>query len=360
MHGNEPSGAAALAKVFDKLRAKKPPVNGRFIALRGNVQGLAKKERYLDNDLNRIWFQERIEALEKGEVGERATAEEAEQIGLYKTLHKIIKTAQRDIYVVDLHTTSSASKPFAIFGDTIRNRNFAKRLRASLILGLEEAITGTLIEYITNLGHVALAFEAGQHEAPDSVDKHEAAVWMALEASGVMSRKDISGYKYYAEILANEAKGLPEVLEVRYRHAIKPDDDFQMEPGYVNFQRVKEGQLLARDRNGGIWAPKNFHVFMPLYQGLGDDGFFLAKPVKLFWLTLSKYARRFHADALLRYLPGISKHPRLEHTYRVNTKIARWLVMEIFHLLVYRRERNENGVLVVNKRKYDFFPPTNR
>lgn len=369
IHGNEPAGVRALQQVLTKLTANKPHIRGKFIALRGNLSGLTQKQRYLDKDLNRIWLPERMAALENGSPRERTISqgemveplnnEETEQIELFHALREILNKAQGQVYVLDLHTTSSASKPFAIFGDTIRNRNFAKKLRTPLILGLEEAIAGTLIEHLTNLGHVAIAFEAGQHDAEISVDIHEAAVWLSLEAAGNIGRKSIANYKQFIERLNGETNKLPQILEVRYRHAIHEEDEFRMAPGFENFQPVREGQLLAHDKNDWIWAPQKYHVFMPLYQGLGDDGFFLARPVWPIWLTVSKWLRRLKLDTLMHYLPGVEKHPELEHTFRVNTQIARWLVMEIFHLLGYRRERKENGVLVVSKRKYDLVAPSN-
>jgi succinylglutamate desuccinylase len=357
IHGNEPAGVKALQRVFAKLIANQPRIRGKFIAFRGNLSGLAQKQRYIDKDLNRMWLPERMAALENGEMMEPLNNEEAEQIELFQVLQNMINEAQHQVYVLDLHTTSSASKPFAIFGDTLRNRKFAKKLHAPLILGLEEAIAGTLIEHLTNLGYMAIAFEAGQHDAENSVDIHEAAVWLALATTGMINRKNIANYQQFVERLARETNKLPQVLEVCYRHAIHEEDEFRMAPGFVNFQPVRQGQLLAHDKNDWIWAPKKYHVFMPLYQGLGDDGFFLARPVWPVWLTVSKWLRRIKLDTLMHYLPGVEKQPGTEHAFRINTRIARWLVMEIFHLLGYRRERKENGVLVVSKRKYDFIAP---
>ena len=50
--------------------------------------------------------------------------------------------------------------------------------------------------------------------------------------------------------LTQRTAGVPRILEVRYRHAVEPGDHFVMEPGYVNFQPIKRGQLLARDGRG--------------------------------------------------------------------------------------------------------------
>jgi succinylglutamate desuccinylase len=68
-------------------------------------------------------------------------------------------------------------------------------------------------------------------------------------------------------------------VHVHHRHALWPDDGFRMEPGFANLQRIREGELLARDNHGEIRAPETGVLLMPLYQTLGDDGFFLGREV---------------------------------------------------------------------------------
>jgi succinylglutamate desuccinylase len=40
---------------------------------------------------------------------------------------------------------------------------------------------------------------------------------------------------------------------------------------------VHAGQLLAHDRRGELRAERDGILFMPLYQPLGDDGFFFGR-----------------------------------------------------------------------------------
>lgn len=357
MHGNEPAGVTALQRVLDYLHASGAELAGQFVALRGNLRALAQKKRYIETDFNRMWTPERMARLRSDEIAGAQNAESLEQFELFRKIDSILAETRGPAYLIDLHTTSAPSQPFAIFGDTIRNRRFAKKLGVPLILGLEEAIAGTLMEDITNQGHVALAFESGQHDDPRSIELHESAIWLALEGAGCMSRRDVPNIEVHRKHLSGAAQNLPEVLEVCYRHAIKPTDHFNMMPGFVNFQQVYEGQLLARDRHDWIWAPKNLNIFMPLYQGLGDDGFFLARPVHTFWLKVSAALRYLRVDRILHSLPGVRRHPKDAFTYIVDTRIARWLVVEIFHLLGFRKERTENGSLILSKRRYDLSPP---
>ena len=145
-------------------------------------------------------------------------------------------------------------------------------------------------------------------------------------------------------------------MEVTHRHAISPDDKFEMKPGFQNFQPVRKGQVLATFNGEDIAAHHDGVILMPLYQGLGDDGFFIARPVRAYWLEISKLLRKIRLDKLVSWLPGVSKHPVMANVYIVKQKIARWYAREFLHLLGFRCEKVQAGKLLVSKRKYDFSP----
>jgi hypothetical protein len=79
-------------------------------------------------------------------------------------------------------------------------------------------------------------------------------------------------------------------------------------------------------------------LLFPLYQKLGDDGFFLARPVNAVWLAISSLLRRSGIARIAPFLPGVSRHPRRRDTLVVDQRIARFWIREIFHLLGYRLE----------------------
>ena len=98
--------------------------------------------------------------------------------------------------------------------------------------------------------------------------------------------------------------------------------------------------------------PKPAHrILLPLYQKVGEDGFFLVRRVRPFWLYLSALLRRLRADLLIPLLPGISRHPTRPHHYLADPRVARFLVVEIFHLFGFRRRRQEGDHLVFSRRE---------
>jgi hypothetical protein len=64
---------------------------------------------------------------------------------------------------------------------------------------------------------------------------------------------------------------------------------------------------------------------MPLYQALGDDGFFLVRKVKRFWLTFSALLRKLKVGHYMHLLRGVrrdplnEKLPDCQHTYRADS-----------------------------------------
>src|SRR5262249_4741782 len=151
-----------------------------------------------------------------------------------------------------------------------------------VILGLEEQIDGSLLEFINNLGHVTLGVEAGRHDLPSSIDRHEAVLWLALLTAGALDPRDVPEAEHCRELLADASKSLPHITEVRLRHAIRETDGFRMNPGYRNFQPIRKGDVLAHDRKGPVRAKESGMILLPLYQVLGDDGFFLGRVVRPF------------------------------------------------------------------------------
>jgi succinylglutamate desuccinylase len=351
IHGNEPAGALALQRVLRRLHEAAPPFKGELVAFAGNLGALNGGTRYLSRDLNRMWTPERLDLLKDQACGAPTESEEQEQRELSAVIWSALTRKRGDVIFLDLHTTSSEGAPFAVISDTLINRHLAMRLGVPVILGLEENLDGTILNYINEFGYAAVGFEAGQHQAPSSVENHEAAIWLTMVEAGCLPPEDAPDLLALRRKLAQASSGLPPVLELRYRHAIQETDEFVMEPGYTNFQRVQKGQALAKDRRGEVRAPESGLLFMPLYQRQGEDGFFLVREVRLFWLKVSAWMRHRKLDRILPWLPGVNPLPDDQSALVIDTRVARWCVIEICHLLGFRKHSQEQGRLIVRRRR---------
>ncbi|MEM7355766.1 MAG: succinylglutamate desuccinylase/aspartoacylase family protein [Acidobacteriota bacterium] len=361
LHGNEPSGVQALQRLLPELAADARAVErGRVVGLTGNRKALAMKRRFLAHDLNRYWLPERVAQL-------RATAapladEDHELRELDRQIESLVETADGPVYLLDLHTTSAPDRPFATLDDSLRNRPFAFAFPVPVVLGLEEELAGTLTAHVGDLGIITAGFESGRHGTREARDRAVDAIWIALAASGV-TRNDHPEAVAARQRLEEECAGLPHVVEVRYRHAIRDEDRFRMHPGHENFQPVKRGQSLGEqslgeqslgeERRGSATSPVSGLLLMPLYQQQGADGFFVVKPVNRMWLEASATVRRWRLERFVHWLPGVRKHPEQTGAFIVDQRYARWLAPELFHLLGFRRQGTADRVLILRRRHDD-------
>lgn len=356
VHGNEASGVWAIKRVLPKLESLQPKLNGRVFLLAGNTRALAKRIRFIDSDLNRHFTIRNVNQNLPQLKNSANLSEDHEQKELLKILLEILRTAGDEVFALDLHSTSADGVPFGTVGDTLRNRHFAQKFPITFLLGIEEQLEGTILEYLNNLGTVTLGFEAGQHFAETTIENHEALIWLALKNSGILQEIDIPDFsKHYQKL--EKATGGKRIVEIRYRHAITEKDEFEMQKGFENFQPIERGQILAKDKIGEVKAKETGMILMPLYQKLGEDGFFLGREISLFWLWLSEILRKAKIPKFVHWLPGVKKHETEEGIYYINTKVARFFPLQIFHLLGFRKRRQQGNKLVVSRRLYDTKSP---
>ncbi len=350
VHGNEPAGVAAQQRVLARLERERLGLRGTLVCAAGNLGALAQNQRYLRRDLNRQWTTARIDALRRREPA-ADDDEDREQRELLRLFDDCVAAAARGpLLFVDLHTSSADGSPFTCFSDTLPNRRLALALPVPAILGLEETIDGAMMDYFSERGLAALTIEGGRHCRPETVDNLEAALWLVLLASGALRAAALPDADRCRAVLQRAAAGMPAVVELRRHHRIAPEQGFAMRPGFASFQPVRCGQVLADDRNGVICAAENGRILLPLYQRLGEDGFFLCRDVRPFWLRLAACLCRLRLHALLPLLPGVRRHPERGDALLVDPRVARFLVREVCHLLGYRRCRPERDRLLFTRR----------
>lgn len=285
LHGNEPAGVHALDEAFQMLGAV-PHLNfkGRFVGLIGNLHAFSSRSRFVERDFNRIWVNDHLKKILSCDEAE-LRGEDLELVHLFKVIHAEIQAFKPDkIIILDLHTTSAGGGIFCIPTDESASLTFAKALHAPVILNLFDRVEGTLLRFAAE-GHfsddapipetLGVAYEAGQHDDPLSVNRSLSAILNTLHFAGCIS--DTAIKSPHESILQKSFAELPRVTRLIHAHHVMPGDTFKMRPGYVNFQPIRENEYLADNIRGPILAPCDSLILMPLYQSQGSDGFFLVK-----------------------------------------------------------------------------------
>jgi succinylglutamate desuccinylase len=321
----------AIRRFLRELDRERPALRGRFVGVVGNRVALGQRKRYIDRDLNRGWTRANLRALVNKT---RPSSEDIEQRELIATFRPHLARARRPVVFIDLHSTSGEGVPFSCAADVLRNRPLAMGLGVPWVLGLEEVIEGSMLGCLCDYGHVGVAIEGGPHDDPRTIEHHTAALWIQLALAGLLD----AGHPAigpHRQRLCSATSGTSAIVEVVHRHVVGPSEAFEMLPGFRSFDPVAKGQLLARSGGRPVTSPHDGLLLMPRYQALGEDGFFIVRPIRSIWLTASSALRRLGLDRALRYVPGVAAQDDEGRLLRVDGRPS--IPPQLFHLLGYRR-----------------------
>ena len=352
IHGNEPAGVHAVRRALGILEQRRSEMTGSFVAFAGNITALAAGRRFVDRDLNRAWTQARLAQLRQN-GHQTASVEDVEQVELLDAIEGVLRTARDSVYALDLHTTSGPGGIFSAFTDALPHRAFAADFPVPMIFGLEELVDGTLLNLLSEHGVVALTVETGQHDEEASVDRAEAAIWIAVVSAGLLPERSVPETTEARKLLQRDAGHLPRALEMRYKRDVVDGDGFVMGPGYTNFEPVSAGDVVARDSLGDVVASETGRLLMPLYQEQGEDGFFLVREFQPFWMGVSLVLRRVGMARAAYWLPGVSRVPDSDDEVVVDKRTAKFFAKQLFHLLGFRQLEDEGDTLVMRRRRFD-------
>ena len=281
MHGNEPAGVEAIKMLFREL-ALEPhhnpdfKVKGSILGIIGNLQAYQKHVRYINKDLNRSWTSNNVSiALNPNAKQTDETVEIGEVLKVVKA--HVREVEPTEIFVLDIHTTSSKGGIFSIASQDQKSLELAQTMHAPVVTEMLHGLSGTSIHFFRgeNMGikTTALTFEAGQHSDILSPGRAYAAIVNCLKAIGCVRAQDVENR--HDKVLIEFSKNLPKITKLTYKYPIEDGAQFKMVPGFISFDQIHKGQLLAYDKGQKVHAPDSGLILMPLYQEQGEEGFFI-------------------------------------------------------------------------------------
>ena len=294
VHGNEPAGVRALEAIVGTVQRRREALTGDFVAIAGNLNALASGQRFVAYDLNRAWTPAGLVALRAGRDrgggrpgrsnnarrSGKPAPEDIEVLRMLGLLDEVARRHRGPVYVLDLHTTSGRGGTFTSTEDRNGRHDFVEAIPLPLVLGLDRHLEGTLLSHLNRLGYRTALCECGQHQEAGAAARAVAAIWLAIRAAGLLDDSDAPEARRAFEMLRDSTSHLPRYLETVYRHPVEDRDNYVTRPGWRNFQRVVAGDVIGDDRNGEVLAPESGMLLMPLYQRLGDDGFFVVRKIE--------------------------------------------------------------------------------
>lgn len=272
IHGNEVGGVKALERIFKTLSDKEEKIKGRFIGVRGNLKALNKGKRYIEEDLNRLWSDEFIHIARNHK---HSHPEFEELAALCDVIDSIDLDHYREKIFIDLHGTSAANGIFTIVKDYKESAFIVDELHSPILLKLHDSLHNTTVPYMAKHGFISLGFEGGKIGSKETIENHRLIMWEMLLQTGIIEKHQIPEEVLNYQFLRDFSAKLPKYLKLDYCHKIQEGDEFEMLPGFVNYDHIKKDDLLAKDRHGEIRSQYDGYILMPLYQKEGNDGFFI-------------------------------------------------------------------------------------
>lgn len=285
VHGNEPAGIRAIEEVMRLLQLE-PSVNpgfsfsGTIIGLRGNLRAITARKRFIDTDLNRIFFREDVNILMQTDPLERSI-EQNEMLELVSYIESAIQLHQPTItLILDLHTTTANGSGFSIAQDDEMSLMLAKGMHIPVILGINQGLKGTTLDFFNRPEEDlhCIVIEAGQHDDPESIQRSLSTIINCMRSIGCVLPRDVD--HHHDVRLMELGAGLPKVTRLIHHYKIQPKEIFVMREGYKNFDRIAKGEVLAENESGPIHSTCEGLILMPKYQPQGDDGFFIVEAVE--------------------------------------------------------------------------------
>lgn len=349
----------AAHDVIDRLKDKNVGFQGEAVAIAGNLPALAESTRYIDVDLNRIWSGERIYKLRKGiGDGEKDISELTEQNEIFGTIRELCLGSSGPVFMIDLHTTSAESIPFIFISDTMRNRHFVQGIPVPVILGVEEILDSTLLNFANHIGIVCFGFEAGSHYLEMSYNNMVSAIWVTLVKAGCLKRSETVEYGIHYSNLKESAGGTTDYFQLIFRYGISENEKFVMEPGFVNFEGIRKGQHLATSDSKKVLSPENGKILMPLYQSQGNDGFYIIKRLNGLWIRVSAVLRKINLNRVIMYIPGIYNLKARRNVFAIKRTRISDPIINLMHLAGYHQTRRILNQVLLSRREFDLSPPS--
>lgn len=284
MHGNEPAGVRALELLFKMLEVE-PITNpsfsykGEIIGILGNTLAFDQKVRYIDQDINRLWTKNTMDKIHNDVL---LNHEEQEIKRILSIIDAEIENLKPEkIYMLDLHTTSSAGGIFCIATDNEESIAIGHDIHAPVVLNLLGDLGGTTLHFFHDtyreIPITSIAFEGGHHENPMSVNRCIAAVINIMRSIGTILPEDVANR--HDQVLLDHSKELPKTVEVIYKYHVDDISLWEMIPGFTNFEKIHKNQHLAEYDGSRVVSPFDGYLLMPLYNSQGEDGFFIVQEV---------------------------------------------------------------------------------
>lgn len=269
VHGNEYCGPAAITRLLADLDSGKVSLQRGTLQLMpiANPRAYAEKVRFVERNLNRYLYPKE----------EKRSYEDH----LDPVICGFLDSAD---VLLDLHSYASHGGPFVFLGGAQSRPEevaFARALGVrDFVCGWSDAFGTTgkggdkesqgTTEFARANGALAVTLECGHHHNADAADVGYRAILRALAHFNMLA-PDCEAARSLDAGVAPETQRCVWMKKVYYK-----DADSSFVKPWKHFDRVADGETIARGSNGELVAPADGHLILPKESAVeGNEWFFL-------------------------------------------------------------------------------------
>jgi len=248
IHGNETAPIELLVQICQDIFAGLLPLNVRLLLVLGNPRAIRQGVRYIENDMNRMFYGKHLQYENSVET---QRAQELEVVVKQFFEHTDVSISR---YHYDLHTAIRRSlfQTFALLP-------YQKKVYDQILIESLAAAEIEALVYHREIGSTFTSFTSAICDA--------ASVTLELGAAKPLGQNDLTQFTDIDSILRlllsagalpSRKKSPVHIFKVKST-IIKRDDDFRLNlsADAPNFSSFQQGELIASQRSGNDIAEKN-------------------------------------------------------------------------------------------------------
>lgn len=229
-HGEEVAGLHIINEILFRIIEEKLTINGELYLILGNRKAYLKNQRYIDTDLNRSYW---IESQSDKHEEQRAL--------------KIKNAIKNCSYVIDIHqTVEDTLFPFFIVPNSSNKLHewvsYIGPDIATIQRQISEKIT-TLSSYICSQNNYGTTLEVGG----SGFDSYQISLGTKI-AENIINSADKQSFQ------VSENRKKSSIYKIDY-HENYYEGEVIFSKKFVNFEKIKKGQVIALKDNKEISAP---------------------------------------------------------------------------------------------------------
>lgn len=244
VHGNEKAGVYALESLVNSLSIEK----GKVYLVFANPDAIKSNVRMINKNLNRCFF-----ISNEGDLPEDIRARE---------LMAILDSCDA---LLDIHMFYGDGEPFIICEDNALD--VAGIFDVSIVsTNWSETEPGATDGYMYSKNKVGVCLECGPiSESKERAEYAKDAIFRFLNYYGILS---------YSALPVDNFKTLIRAEKTIYRSS----EEFELNPGFKNFDELQSGQIIAKEGDKKFVAGKGECIIFPHYTArIGEESYILGK-----------------------------------------------------------------------------------